>query len=269
MELAGRRGRGGASAAAAAEGARLGRPRSASRGPATSPWGPAPLLARAPRHDRLAWPSPRCSVPPCCCRRLSAAPVSGGAWRAPPAGASWTGSTRWAAGCGRAAPRWGRGSRGLPAGPSCGVGPAAVPRGRVGGGARPCDGAVAGPAPAAIAVLRSAGGGAPPSLPPKGFWCVLCKKAGSIRACPAPWAALLECSRTSLCVAARSSRTCGTANSGAAAPGARRFVLPVRLSAAAARQVPRTAGFSASCRLVALAVFGDSCADRPVVRLCS
>lgn len=128
--------------AAAAEGARLGRPRSASGGLEPSPWGPAPLVARAPHQGRLAWPWPCCSVPPCCCRRPSAAPVSGGAWRAPPAGASWTGSTRWAAGCWRMAPRWGGGSRGLPAGPSRGVGgsaPAVPAPGRaVPVGAVPC-----------------------------------------------------------------------------------------------------------------------------------
>lgn len=59
-----------------------------------SPWGPASRLARCcPRC------TPCCSSSCCCCRLLLLwAPASGGVWRAPPAGASWTGSTRWAAG---------------------------------------------------------------------------------------------------------------------------------------------------------------------------
>lgn len=109
-------------------------------------------------------------------------------------------------------------------------------RSRVRGGARPGDGAVAGPAPAAVAVLRRMGGRAPADLPPKMF---LCQKAGSATACPAPWEVLVEdfVPKHSLFVATCSSLMCGTVNCAlaarAAAPGERCFVLSIPVSAAA------------------------------------
>lgn len=121
-------------------------------------------------------------------------------------------------------------------------------RSRVRGGARACDGA-------AVPVLRRVGGRAPPSLPPKVFWCFLCKKAGSVGAYPAPWEVLVESfvPKLPLSDATCSSRACGTVNS---VPAARGFALSIRVSAAAGSPGHLDCGVFCEVAFGALAVTG-------------